>query len=47
VALQPDTNQWTPVATNVLNVSGIFTFTATNVVNRTDQQRFFRILLTQ
>ena len=40
-------NQWTPVATNILNVSGNFTITATNVVNRTDPQRFYRILQTQ
>jgi len=39
---------WTPVATNILNVSGIFTFTATNVVNgSTDPQRFYRIVQTQ
>ena len=38
---------WTPVATNLLNVSGIFSFTATNVVNSTDPQRFFRIVQTQ
>jgi uncharacterized repeat protein (TIGR03803 family) len=38
---------WTPVATNVLNVSGIFSFTATNVVNSADRQRFFRIVQTQ
>jgi hypothetical protein len=30
-----------------LNVSGIFSFTATNVVNSTDPQRFFRIVQTQ
>ena len=40
-------NQWMPVATNVLNVSGIFSFTATNVVNLTDRQRFYRIVQTQ
>jgi uncharacterized repeat protein (TIGR03803 family) len=40
-------NQWMPVATNILNMSGIFSFTATNVVNSADPQRFFRIVQTQ
>jgi len=40
-------NQWLPVATNVLNAGGMFTFTATNAVNPADAQRFFRIEQTQ
>jgi uncharacterized repeat protein (TIGR03803 family) len=40
-------DQWTPVATNVLNASGIFTFTATNAASPADHQRFFRLLQTQ
>jgi uncharacterized repeat protein (TIGR03803 family) len=39
-------NQWTPVATNVLNVTGDFTFTATNAVDAKAPQRFY-ILQTQ
>ena len=39
-------NQWTPVATNVLNVTGDFTFTATNVVDPKAPRRFY-ILQTQ
>ena len=42
---QPLTN-WTPVATNVLNVTGSFIFTATNVVDPKAPQRFY-ILQTQ
>ena len=34
-------NQWTPVATNVLNTSGNFTITATNAVNLNVPQRFY------
>ena len=40
-------NQWPPVATNLLNAGGNFTITATNTVNHTDPQRFYRILLVQ
>ena len=39
-------NQWTHVATNVLNVSGIFSFTATNAVDMKAPRRFY-ILQTQ
>jgi uncharacterized repeat protein (TIGR03803 family) len=39
-------NQWTPVATNILNVNGNFTFTATNAVDPKAPQRFY-ILQTQ
>ncbi len=39
-------NQWTPVATNVLNVTGNFTFTATNAVDVKAPRRFY-ILQTQ
>jgi hypothetical protein len=42
---QPLTN-WTAVATNSLNVTGSFTFTATNAVDLRASQRFF-ILQTQ
>jgi len=38
-------NQWLPVATNVLNVSGSFTITATNVVDSSFPQRFFILQL--
>jgi len=34
-------NQWTPVATNPLNVNGNFTITATNAVNPSDSKRFY------
>jgi hypothetical protein len=34
-------SQWTPVATNVLSVSGNFTITANNTVNRNVPQRFY------
>jgi len=34
-------NQWTPVATNVLNASGNFTITATNAVNLNVPQCFY------
>jgi DNA-binding beta-propeller fold protein YncE/PKD repeat protein len=34
-------NQWTPVATNLLNVSGNFTITVTNTVNRNIRQRYY------
>ena len=37
---QPLTN-WTPLATNVLNVTGSFTFTATNAVDPRARQRFY------
>jgi len=40
-------HQWQSVATNVLSVSGIFSFTATNVLNPADPQRFFRLVQTQ
>ena len=43
VALQ--LSQWLPVATNVLNVNGNFTITATNVVNPSFPQRFFILRL--
>lgn len=39
-------SQWTPVATNVLDVTGDFTFTATNAVDPKAPQRFY-ILQTQ
>ena len=39
-------NQWTPVATNVLTASGIFTLAATNAVNPAALQGFY-ILQTQ
>ncbi|MGO8696525.1 MAG: leucine-rich repeat protein [Limisphaerales bacterium] len=39
-------SQWTPVVSNVLSVSGNFTITATNTVNRNIPQRFY-ILETQ
>ncbi|GEM_PF-3293214 len=38
-------SQWLPVATNVLNASGNFTITATNVVNPSFPQRFFILQL--
>jgi hypothetical protein len=38
-------NQWTPVATNVLNATGNFTFTATNAVNPNSQQQFYILQL--
>jgi hypothetical protein len=34
-------NQWTPVATNVLNASGNFIITATNAVNLNVPLRFY------
>jgi len=34
-------NQWTPVATNMLNTSGNFSITATNAVNPTVPQSFY------
>ncbi|HVU08361.1 MAG TPA: choice-of-anchor tandem repeat GloVer-containing protein [Verrucomicrobiae bacterium] len=34
-------NQWTPVATNVLNADGNFTITATNAVDAKAPQRFY------
>jgi hypothetical protein len=40
-------NQWLPVATNILNVGGNFTFTATNVVIPNSPQQFYRIFLSQ
>ncbi len=36
-------SQWTPAATNILSVSGDFTFTATNVVDVKAPQRFYRL----
>lgn len=33
--------QWTPIATNTLNASGNFTFTATNAVDSKAKQRFY------
>jgi sugar lactone lactonase YvrE len=38
-------SQWTPVATNVLNATGNFTFTATNAVNPNSQQQFYILQL--
>lgn len=38
-------NQWTSVATNVLNANGNFTFTATNAVNLNSSQQFFILQL--
>jgi len=38
-------NQWTPVATNVLNASGNFTFTATNAVKPGDSRQFYILQL--
>jgi hypothetical protein len=38
-------SQWLPVATNVLNTSGNFTITATNVVNPSFPQRFYMLRL--
>lgn len=38
-------NQWTPVATNVLNATGNFTFTATNAVNPNSSQQFYILQL--
>lgn len=38
-------SQWLPVATNVLNGSGNFTITATNVVNPSFPQRFYILRL--
>lgn len=34
-------NQWTPIATNMLNASGNFTITATNAVNLGASKRFY------
>jgi hypothetical protein len=39
-------NQWTPVATNLINANGNFSFTLTNAMNINSPQRFF-ILKTQ
>ena len=36
-----DLSQWTPVATNILNTDGGFTFTATNVVDAHAPRRFY------
>jgi autotransporter-associated beta strand protein len=36
-------SQWTPVATNVLNASGSFTFIGTNVVTPGGSQQFYRL----
>lgn len=36
-------SQWTPVATNVLSVSGNFSFTATNAVSTGVSQQFYRL----
>jgi len=38
-------NQWTSVATNVLNTTGNFTFTATNAVNPNSSQQFYILQL--
>ena len=40
-------NQWTPVATNVLNANGNFTITATNAANASASLQQFFILQTQ
>ena len=45
VQMSTNLNQWTPVATNSLNASGNFTITATNAVNPTALQRFYRMML--
>jgi hypothetical protein len=34
-------NKWTPVATNILSVSGSFTITVTNTVTHNIPQRFY------
>jgi hypothetical protein len=38
-------HQWTPVATNMLNVSGNFTITVTNAINPDDANRFYALEL--
>jgi len=38
-------SQWMPVATNVLNMNGNFTLTATNAVEPNALQRFYRLEL--
>jgi hypothetical protein len=38
-------NQWTSVATNVLNATGDFTITATNAVNPNSSQQFYILQL--
>jgi hypothetical protein len=38
-------SQWIPVATNVLNVDGNFTITATNAIDPNAPQRYYRLEL--